>query len=184
MSLKGRYKPKWKDSNRREQLVLRALEIYLPGPYRPVLSGLGAGSQEFIQRSYNGLPEAFDITVLYHGYPVAYIDVTGVEKLRRGSVRCSGYCVGSWKLEKCRRYGVCDRTWIAFVVDESWRISWMPMERLESIVAGGRASECRLYRDERAVYCSPPSSWLKWWNFVFWLRFSSNSRPTGGEVIG
>ena len=169
-ALKERYQARWKQSNARERFVALALNAYLPRPWRAELTGLGAGSEDYIDRSYGSLEEAFDITVYYDTTPVAYVDVTGaasVADVRRHE--CPGFCVGSWKLEKCRRYGVCRRAWVAFVVDEDLRVLWLPLAWLEAHLEAPFVTECRLYSDERTVYCTDSSRWKRFRHFRQWL---------------
>lgn len=167
--LKERYASKWALSNAREKLVLALLEAYLPPGFSARLTGLGAGSRELIPRSYSNLLEAFDITVYYNGSPVAFVDVTGADTIGMRKSECRGRCVGEWKLEKARKHGVISRLWIAFVNDDTGSTYWLSMRWLEQHSEAPFVSRCRLYSNERFVYCVPPAYWRRLRHFLNWL---------------
>ena len=168
--LKRRYMERWARSNARERFVVLALNAYLPRPWRAELTGLGAGSDQYIPGSYTGPGDAFDITVYYNDVPVAYVDVTGVESsdaMKRHE--CMGRCVASWKMRKARKFKVIDRLWFAFVVDENLAVYWLSARWLDQHLEAPSITECRLYRDERTVYCIPPAYWKRFRSFRNWL---------------
>lgn len=168
--LKKRYREKWARSNARERFVLAALNAFLPRPWRAELTGLGAGEDRLIDRTYSGLEEAFDITVYHNGAPVAYVEVTGVEsRVDMQRHRCQGKCVGLWKLAKARRLGAVDRVWVAYVVDEDLSVYWLGMRWLDQHAESPQASRCRLYGDERDVLCIPNTYWKRFRHFRNWL---------------
>ncbi|MEB2836675.1 MAG: hypothetical protein GSR80_000622 [Desulfurococcales archaeon] len=169
-ALKERYREKWVKSNARERFVLAALNAFLPKPWRAELTGLGAGEDRLIERTYSGVEEAFDITVYHGDAAIAFVDVTGVASVadaRRHE--CSGYCVGSWKLGKCRRHRVCGRAWVALVVDEDLRVLWLPLAWLDQAAEAPYVRGCRLYGDERIVLCTDSSRWKRFKHFKNWL---------------
>ncbi|BBC20946.1 nuclease [Aeropyrum globular virus 1] len=168
--LKQRYKNKWSRSNAREQFVLAALQAYLPPGFEARLTGLGAGSSEYIEHNYKSLEEAFDITVYYMDRPVAFLDVTGVVSvLNARRAACNGRCVGSWKLRKAEKHRVLGRVWFAWVNDQTASIYFLPAAWLAQHAEGPHVSKCRLYSDERIVYCVRPGYWKKLYNFLRWL---------------
>ena len=174
-SLKHRYQPKWARSNARELIVKAVLDVRLPEGFRAELTGLGAGEDEYIERAYNGLLEAFDITIYYRDRPAAFIDVTGVSSPRDAKPKL-GYCVGSWKLEKAKRHGVDMATWVAFVIDSEPTILWKHLRAFEKMSARPE----RLYGDEREVLCLPRSRWKHYSDFERWLRLYA---PTYANYI-
>lgn len=170
--LKRRYMEKWRRSNARELYVLYGLRAFLPEPFKVRLTGLGAGSDSYIERSYQGLEEAFDITVYYDGRPCCFVDVTGVESVSDVRMHsCRGYCVGSWKLAKARKLGVVEAVWVALVVEEDWRVLWLPLRLLDAWESGDAPwlSRCRLYEDERESLCLESSRWKRFKHFKQWL---------------
>ncbi len=162
--LKDRYRSKWQASNKRELLVKHFLDVYLPPVFHAELTGLGAGSAEYIPRSYQGLLEAFDIVIFYEGKPAAFLDVTGVASPRE-ALPGLGYCLGTWKLAKAEKYKVTPMSWAAFVLEDEPSILWAPYQKFKSI----QAVEGRLYTDERPVRCLKRSRWLRWSRFKTWL---------------
>jgi hypothetical protein len=170
VELKQRYRGKWPASVRRERFVLAALNAFLPPQFEARLTGLGAGEDRLIERSYGGLGEAFDITVYHGDIAVAYVDVTGVEdvaSMRRSG--CRGRCVGSWKLGKARKHRVVDRVWFAWVNDENASTYWISARWLDQHAESPSVSKCRLYRDERIVLCPPDHAWKRFKAFKNWL---------------
>ncbi len=165
-SLKQRYRGKWRQGNRRETAALCLLSNLLPPGYKAVLTGLGAGSSEYLESSYTDAYTAFDITVFHNSAPVAWIDVTGMETPSR---KCRGWCVGSWKLVKGKSLGVLDRLWFIFIDSSRMRLGFRYAPRVEADTGNGRASICRLYRDEDPVICMPPRSWADYSAFKRWL---------------
>ena len=167
---KQRYQEKWPTSNKRERLVLGYLEDYLPPDFTPRLVGLGAGQSTRIEYWHRGVEDAFDIAVLYKGGIAAYIDVTGVDSLETiKKHKCKGYCVASWKHYKARKYNILDIAWTAFVIDDEPRILWLPFSYLDHLLASPHAEVCRLYQDEKQVYCLPSRYWRKARRFFTWL---------------
>jgi len=170
VGLKERYQGKWVRSNKRERLVIEYLNDYLPFGFRAELRGLGAGSNARVDGWHSGMLDAFDIVVYYNGVPAAFIDVTGVDSVDIvRQHKCRGYCVGSWKLGKAKRYNVLEDAWIAFVVDDEPRILWLPLAYLDHLLASPHTDVCRLYRDERVVYCLSSRYWRKAARFFHWL---------------
>ena len=171
--LKRRYMEQWERSNARERFVALALNAYLPRPWRAELTGLGAGVDDYIPRSYSRPEDAFDITVYYGDRPVAWVEVTGVPSssdMRRHPA-CRGLCVGLWKLRKAREFRVVERLWFAFVVDESWSVRWLPAKQLDYWEQGEAPwlQRCRLRRDERTALCTEPHRWRRYRTFQYWL---------------
>ena len=182
--LKERYGDKWPVSVLRERLVLAYLNMFLPRGFRAVLVGFGAGSVGRIDGGYNGLGDAFDIAVFFHGDPVALVDVTGFTH-RSVKKKRLGYCAGEWKLlDKAERYGVLDRLWIAFVVEGESTILWAPATKFLT----DQATPARLYEDEREVLCLPREKWHPFDNpkwdgkgkipFKTWLEKMARLGPT------
>ena len=179
--LKRRYQDKWARSNARERFVLLFLNTFLPQGFRAELTGLGAGSSEYIERSYRGVLEAFDITILFSGEPVALVDVTGVT--HPGEARPGlGYCVGEWKLDKAYRLGVERRAWAAFAIEGEPAILWAPITKFNTSIA----RRARLYEDEQPVRCLPRRAWHPFnrpnWStgkipFLAWLRLAAAEGP-------
>ncbi|MEB3861493.1 MAG: nuclease [Desulfurococcales archaeon] len=169
-SLKHRYQPKWSRSNARELIVKAVLDVLLPDGFEARLTGLGAGEDGYIDRTYKGLLEAFDITIYYKNRPAAFVDVTGVPSPRDAKPKL-GYCVGSWKIHKAKRHGVDIATWIAFVIDSEPTILWKHIKAFEK---WGIRPE-RLYGDEREVLCLPRSKWKHYSDFERWLRLYAPS---------
>ena len=168
--LKRRYQEKWARGNARERFVLAALNAFLPPGFTAELTGRGAGSEEYIERSFEGREEAFDITIYHGDAAVAYVDVTGVAG--RGDMqrhRCNGLCVGVWKLEKASRLGLLDRAWIAFVVDEDLSIRFQSLRWLRQALEAPYTRVCRLYEDERLTYCTDTHYWKRFKAFRNWL---------------
>ena len=168
--LKRRYMGKWARANAREHLVAHALIAYLPEAFEVRLTGLGAGRTDYIERSYASLEEAFDITVYYNGKPAAFLNVTGVaDSTSARLAKCNGRCVGSWKLAKASKLGVTNRTWIAWVNDESASMYFLPLAWLEHYREAPFVAKCRFYEDERVVYCVPPQYRKRLRHFLAWL---------------
>ena len=168
--LKERYREKWAKSNARERFVLAALNAFLPRPWHAELTGLGAGSDEYVDAVYSSPMDAFDITLYHGGTPIAWVDVTGVESsesMKRHE--CPGRCVASWKMRKAREFRVVDRLWFAFVVDENLAVYWLSARWLDQHIEAPIVTECRLYRDERTVYCASPAYWKRFKHFKNWL---------------
>ena len=162
--LKRRYQEHWARSNQRERFVKLFLDVYLPKPFKAELVGLGAGSEEYINRSYNGVLEAFDIIIYYNSRPAVFVDVTGLSSPREGKPKL-GYCIGEWKLGKAVKHGVLNNTWFAFVLEDEPTILWAPAQKFQTIYA----KTGKLYGDERPVRCLPRARWLRWARFKAWL---------------
>ncbi|MCE4625838.1 MAG: hypothetical protein F7C35_08280 [Desulfurococcales archaeon] len=162
--LKERYREQWKRSNARERFVKLFLDVYLPQGFRAELTGLGAGSSEYIDRTYSGVFEAFDIVIFYEGSPAVFLDVTGVASPRE-ALPGLGYCLGTWKLAKAEKFKVTPMSWAAFVLEDEPSILWAPYQKFKSI----QAVDGRLYNDERPVRCLKRSRWLRWARFKTWL---------------
>ncbi len=171
--LKRRYREQWARSNARERFVALALNAFLPRPWRAELTGLGAGVDDYIPRSYTRPEDAFDITLYYDNTPAVWVEVTGVpssDDMRRHP-ECRGLCVGVWKLRKAREFRVVERLWFAFVVDESWSVRWLPA-RLLDLWERGEApwlQRCRLRGDEREALCADGGRWKRFRHFRQWL---------------
>ncbi len=182
--LKQRYNADWVKSNARERFVLLYLKVYLPPVFEPRLTGLGAGSSEYIPRSYRGAGEAFDITIYFNGLPVAYVEVTGLDYDKRPK-KGLGYCVGEWKIDKAYKHRLQDRTWVAYVLETQSRILWAPITKfLTSLAKLGK-----LYEDERPHRCLPIQKWHPFYKpdwktgpipFLNWLTAKA---ATEGPII-
>jgi len=191
-ALKHRYSGKWLYANAREYYILSLVNLALPAIIKKLmertrlgtlktylakarvearLTGLGAGSTEYLDRTYSGLEEAFDITVYVDGDPCCWVDATGVElvdDLKEGL----GYCAATWKLRKAKKYEVLDRTWFAFVINETGtakflRASWLAYH-LEA--ESPRVTTARLREDEREAACTSPRNWLSKDKFLSQLQ--------------
>lgn len=162
--LKQRYMQQWERGNRRERLVYLLLNTLLPDGFRAELTGLGAGENRYIDRSYGSLEEAFDITLYYHGKPCCFLDVTGVKSPRDAKPNI-GYCIGEWKIEKAKKYGVIHQTWAVFVIDDELAFLFAPVKKFDTVLA----KKAYLYKDERPVKCLPRARWLRWNRFKQWL---------------
>ena len=175
--LKQRYLLEWNKGNARERFVLLFLKVYLPSFFEPRLTGLGAGSTEYIPRSYKGALEAFDITIYYEGGPLAFIEVTGLDyskKPRKGL----GYCVGEWKIDKAYKHNLQSRTWVAYVIETQSRILWAPITKFLT----SHAKQAKLREDERPHRCLPLRKWHPFYKpnwergpipFLKWLQLKA-----------
>jgi hypothetical protein len=176
--LKERYRGEWPDSVRREYLVLAMLNIFLPRRFRARLTGVGAGSTEYVEDRYRDPYTAFDITVYNNGRPIAWVDVTGVvssEKMREH--HCNGRCVGSWKMRKAREFRVVDRLWFAFVVDDNLAVYWLPAEWLDQMIEAPFVAKCHLRKRERLAYCLDSHYWKRFRHFKNWLLNTAIYKP-------
>ncbi len=152
--LKQRYMQQWIKSNAREHFVLLYLKTFLGREFKPVLTGLGAGSSEYVGRAYRGLLEAFDITIFFNDLPLAFVEVTGLD-MDKKPLEKLGYCVGIWKIDKAYRHRVADRTWIAYVLEAQSRILWAPITKFTT----SKASKGYLRRDEQEYRCLRAKDW-------------------------
>jgi hypothetical protein len=188
LKMKERYRGEWSVANARELYVLSLVNLALPVVIERLksrtgdtkvrvyldkariyakLTGLGAGTSEFISRSYSGIMEAFDITVLVDDEPCCWVDATGVasvDELKPGL----GYCAATWKLQKAKKYRVLDRTWFAFVINETGtvkflRAGWLAYQ-LEA--ESPRVWLAKLYQDENMIACANPRNWLSREKFI------------------
>ncbi len=173
-SLKHRYQPKWSKSNARELMILGMLNTVLPPRFEAVLTGLGAGSTEYIERSYRDLAEAFDIMIIDRDEerPVLFIEVTGAGSYKE--LGCQGQehhlkCVGSWKLAKARRYRVSYSVWAVFITPTG-RDRWQHYQWLVQNLEAPYVKRCKLYNDERELLCTPPGRWVKRESFIRWFN--------------
>ena len=172
--LKDRYQGKWSKSNARELMVLGMLNTVLPKRFEARLTGLGAGSTEYIPESYRDLLEAFDIAIfdLETGNPVLLVEVTGADSYKE--LGCQDReshlkCIGSWKLAKARRYRVSYSVWAVFITPAG-RDRWQHYLWLERNLEAPYVKRCRLYNDERELLCTPPGRWVKRESFIRWFN--------------
>ena len=187
--LKKRYQEHWARSNQRERFVKLFLDVYLPKPFKAELTGLGAGSTDYIDRTYRGLAEAFDIAILYEDYPIAFVEVTGIEHSSMAKPGL-GYCVGTWKiLDKADKLGVLDRVWIAYVIEGESTILWAPLSKFTT----SKARPGKLYSDERELMCMKRRDWHSFRNpkwtpgrgktpFLNWLMIRARLGPI--KILG
>ena len=172
--LKDRYQPKWSRSNARELMVLGMLNTVLPPRFEAVLTGLGAGSTEYIERSYRDLAEAFDIMIIdrVEERPVLFVEVTGTDRYKRLSCQDREShlkCIGSWKLAKARRYRVTYSVWAVFVTPTA-RDRWQHYQWLEQNLEAPYVKTCKLEDDEREAICTPPERWVQRESFIRWFN--------------
>ena len=177
-ALKQRYQGKWRKSNAREYIVKAVLDVLLPDGFTAEITGLGAGSDEYIEGSYSSILDAFDITIYYMDRPCAFVEVTGVSSPQDAKPKL-GYCVGSWKLHKAGKYNVEPMTWIAFVIDSEPTILWKSINAFNGLSVRPQ----KLYEDEREVYCLPRSRWKRYSDFERWLRLYGPSYANYLEKI-
>ena len=165
--LKRRYMERWRVSSARERFVLAFLNVYLPQGFGARFVGLGAGSSRLLDGWYRGLLDAYDIIVMFHGRPAAFVEVTGVSSPRE-ALPGLGYCVGTWKLSKAPE-SIRPAIWFAFVIDDEPTILWMSAFRLVSLEKLGLARRARLHEDEREVVCASRARWKRFGVFKHWL---------------
>jgi len=135
------------------------------------LVGLGAGSSELVEGRYSGLGDAFDIAILVDSRSCCWVEVTGVcceaeLEAKESELGWSGkghmYCVGTWKLEKARKYGVSSRVWYAFVVGDIGKVRFIRASLLDAISRAGppRALQAVLRRGENESVCVDERNWM------------------------
>ena len=173
---KQRYQEKWPLSNAREYYIVYMLNTALWPRYRAELVGFGAGSSKWIPGAYRDIRDVFDIVVLdnFDDQPVALVEVTGAQEYKRLECQEDGErrilrCIGSWKLWKARKHRILFSSWSVFV-DARARDKWQHFEWLDKNLAAPYVKECKIYNDEKTVYCTPPQYWVRRESFLNWLH--------------
>ena len=165
--LKHVFADRWRYGVKRELLVLNILNILLPRGFVAILTGIGSGSNIYVEASYDNPLNAFDIVVFNEEYePVAFIDVTGVRDARSYD-KGKGLCVGSWKLYKSEKYGIQDRTWFIHVLDDRVSLRFINYNMMKKHGKLHRLHEG--YGVEGQFHCCDSKYWVSPKEFIKWL---------------
>ena len=179
--LKQHYDPRdWVLASAREYFILSLLNNKLPRLFKDHLSyakltGFGSGIPKLLEGSYEGLNDAFDITIYIDDIPCCFVEVTGVSSARDLRDDCEvGHnylCVGSWKLKKAIKHDVLKRTWFVFVMMEQKTARFLYANYLHTLVTGEYPGlkVAVLKRKERVSYCLPRERWLQPQKFFSWI---------------
>lgn len=167
MTLKQRYAEKWRVGAWRELLVYNILNILLdPYGFTVVFTGIGSGSADFIDKSYDNPVNAFDFVVLApDGRLAGFIDVTGYRDYSSGKTDTKP-CILLPKIWKAERFSVLDRLWFIHVVDSRISLRFIRALYVKHLLDHGMAEKRRLYSDENWYVCIPQEKWAEPRRFI------------------
>ena len=164
--LKQRYASKWRIAARRELFVFNIINLLLDGTgCYALFTGVGSGSSEYLDRSYDNPLNAYDFTIICRGKVVAFLDVTGYRSYSEAKGDPKP-CVLMPKLWKAEKLGIpLEKLWFLHFVDsrislrviQAWEIAQHPKAEKRYLVKGEHPYLCL---DQR--YWHDPSRLRKW----------------------
>ncbi len=170
ITLKKRYRRKWRVSLRRELLTYNILNILLePYDFMIVFSGIGSGTADYVDESYSNPVNAFDFIVLNeNGEVVAYLDVTGYSDYREAKGDTKP-CILLPKLWKAEEFNITDKVWFIHFVDSRISLRFIRATALRKYLDQNKAELRKLLHGERPYICIDQKYWQEPKDFIRWL---------------